>query len=415
MKMDMKIRRPKRFQYTYELKAGLVIIAVALLAFLCVYFYKSKPIPVVTLAVNNEEIRESEEIPAFSVNVSCDVEQSIVLDKETGYRLEDFINDISNGNGYEIQHAVDVAIEGSYPVSLVLNQEMEEKYQNGWNKKIQLVFENGTLLVKNKYGDWEGDKFHLLDGSYALGWMNIGDATYYFDENNQCVTGEYVIGGGTYYFDETGKFDEEKSQVNPNNPMIALTFDDGPGAYTLKLLEGLEANQAKATFFMLGSRVLAFPETVKRMAEIGCEVGNHSKTHVQLTTVSDAAVQAEITETNDAVLSACGTSPTYLRPPYGSSDDRVRAVANMPVVLWSVDTLDWESRDVEMIKESIRTTVQDGDIVLMHDIYETTVDAILQLIPELQAEGYQFVTVSELAANRGVTLNAGEIYRHFYK
>lgn len=415
MKMDMKIRRPKRFQYTYELKAGLVIIAVALLTFLCIYFYISKPLPVVTLMTNNAEIRAGEAIPAFSVNVSCDTERNIVLDKKTGYSLEDFFKDIESGNGYEIEHSIDVEKEGNYPIHITLNEEMEEKYQGGWNQKVKLVFSNGSLLVKNKYGDWEDNKFHLLDGSYALGWMNIGDATYYFDENNQYVTGEYQIGGGTYYFDESGKFDKEKNQINPNNPMVALTFDDGPGPYTLKLLEGLEANQVKATFFMLGSRALVYPEIVKRMVDIGCEVGNHSKTHVQLTTVSNAAVQSEITETNTAIANAGGISPVYLRPPYGSSDNRVRSVANMPVVLWSVDTLDWQSRDVEMIKESIRTTVQDGDIVLMHDIYDTTVDAILQLIPELKAKGYQFVTVSELAANRGVTMNAGEIYRHFYK
>lgn len=415
MKMDMKIRRHKRFQYKSELKAGLVIIAVALLAFLCVYLYNNRPLPTVTLAISDAEMRESEELPAFSVNVTCNTEKNIILEKDSGYSLEDLKNDISSGNGYEIEHNADIDTEGVYTLVLKLNSELNEKLEKSWSKKVQLVLKEGSLHVKNKFGDWEDKKFRLVDGSYALGWLNTGKDTYYFDENNEYVTGEYMIGGGTYYFDEDGKFDQEKNQVNPNNPMVALTFDDGPGPYTLQLLEGLEKNQAKATFFMLGNRANAYPETVKRMVEIGCEVGNHSKSHVQLTKVSDAVVETEITETNSAILNASGKNPMYLRPPYGSSDDRVRGIANMPVVLWSVDTLDWQSRDVDQIKEAIRTTVQDGDIVLMHDIYQTTVDAILELLPELKAEGYQFVTVSELAANRGVALETGEIYRHFYK
>ena len=415
MKMDMKIRRHKRFQYKSELKAGLVIIAVALLAFLCVYLYKNRSLPIVTLIVEDTEIRQSEEIPVFSVSVSCDEEHDVVLDEETGYNIKDLKKDIENGTGYVIEHNADVEKEGTYEISLKLNEEWNKKFQNSWSKKIQLDIQNGSLNVKNKYGDWEGDKFRLVDGSYALGWLNIGGNTYYFDENNKYVIGEYLIGETTYYFTEDGKFDKEKNQINPNNPMVALTFDDGPGPYTLQLLEGLEANQAKATFFVLGSRAAVYPEALKRMVDIGCEIGNHSKSHVQLTQVSNAVVNAEISETNDTIINACETNPLYLRPPYGSSDNRVRAIANMPVVLWSVDTLDWKSKDVEQVKQAIRSTIKDGDIVLMHDIYQTTVDAILQLIPELKEQGYQFVTVSELAANRGVTLESGQIYRYFYK
>ena len=415
MKMDMKIRRHKRFRYKSELKAGLVIIAVALLVFLCLYFYKKQPLPVVSLEVVGEQIREGEEIPAFSVNVTWDVEENIILDKESNYSLEDLRNDIKKGIGYVVEHSADPEQEGSYPLFVKLTDEMNAKFQDKWNKKIQLVMKEGTLVVKNKYGDWEGTKFRLVSGSYVFGWLNLGEDTYYFDENNNYVTGEYVIGGATYYFDENGRFDKEKNPINPNNPMIALTFDDGPGAYTMQLLEGLEANQVKATFFMLGSRANAYPEAVKRMREIGCELGNHSMTHAQLTEVSNNEIHSEINETNNIIMNVSGTNPVYLRPPYGSHDERVRNAANMPLVLWSVDTLDWQSRDVEQIKEAIRTTIKDGDIVLMHDIYQTTVQAILELIPELKAQGYQFVTVGELAANRGVTMNAGEVYHCFYK
>ena len=413
-KMKMIIRRKSRFRYKNELKAGLVIILLALFVFLGVKLYKDRPLPIVTLHVVDAEMRAEGEVPTIYVEASREEEsKNVVLDKATGYSLDDFIDDVNAGEGYVIEHDTDLAEEGSYTLFVRLNDEMKEKYESGWNKKAEFIFKTGHLVVKSQYGDWEDNKFLLLDGTYASGWFNIGKHTYYFNEDNMYVTGEQTIGSKTYYFTDDDKFDEDKNPVNPNKPMVALTFDDGPGMYTMKLLEALEEHDAKATFYMLAPRVNAYPEAIKRMQEIGCELGNHSTSHVQLTKVSASEVSYEIETTNNALRNVVGVGASSIRPPYGSVNGTVRSVANLPIILWSIDTLDWESKDVEKIKESVRTSVKDGDIILMHDIYETTVDAAIALIPELQEAGFQLVTVAELAEYKGVTLENGSSYRQF--
>lgn len=412
--MKMIIRRKKRFRYKNELKAGLVIMILALLCIFCAKSYKDRPLPVVIIQAVDAEMRADEEIPTISVNVTCKEDgKNIVLDKKTGYSLDDFINDVKAGNGYTVEHDANLSEEGKYAISIKLNDDIKDMYDASWNRRVEFVFGEGYLTVKNKYGDWEENKFLLLDGTYANGWMNLGDSTYYFNEENVYVTGEQTIGSKVFYFGEDGKFDEDKNPINPNKPMVALTFDDGPGMYTMKLLEALEQHNAKATFYMLAPRVNAYPEAVKKMQAIGCELGNHSTTHVQLTKVNAATVSYEIETTNNALYNIVGAGASSLRPPYGSVNQTVRSVANLPIILWSIDTLDWESKDVEMIKESVRTSVKDGDIILMHDIYETTVDAAIALIPELQESGYQLVTVGELAEYKGIALENGASYRSF--
>lgn len=413
--MKMIIRRKKRFRYKNELKAGLVIMILALLCIFCAKSYKDRPLPVVILQAIDTEMRADTEMPAISVEVTCeDTDKDIVLDKKTGYSLEDFVNDIKAGNGYTVEHDANLSEEGKYAIVIKLNDDIKNMYESTWSRKVEIVFGEGHLTVKNKEGDWEGNKFLLLDGTYAIGWKNLGKNTYYFNEENMYVTGEQTIGNRTYYFGEDGKFDEEKNPVNPNKPMVALTFDDGPGMYTMKLLEALEQHGAKATFYMLAPRVNAYPETVKRMYEIGCELGNHSTNHVQLTKVNAATVSYEIETTNNALRNIVGVGAASMRPPYGSVNATVRSVVNLPIILWSVDTLDWELKDVEKIKASVRSAVKDGDIILMHDIYETTVDAAIALIPELQEAGYQLVTVKELAEYKGSTLQNGSSYFSFY-
>ncbi|MBQ8803789.1 MAG: polysaccharide deacetylase family protein [Tyzzerella sp.] len=414
----MKIRRRSKMRFIYknEIIAGLVIVLAALLVFFGIKAFMDRAVPVVTLRVDNLEIRQDEEIPAVQVSVSCDDEKAeVVLDKKTGYTLADLIADFNAGKGYLIEHEVNASQEGSYSIKVKLDEEMEKKLTSDWSKKFSITYEEGVLTVKSKYGDWEDHKFKLLDGTYAAGWMNFADDTYYFGEDGNYVTGECEIGGRTYYFKKNGKFDTEKNPINPNRPMIALTFDDGPGPYTETLLTALEEHGVKATFFMLGTRVNRYPEVVKKMVAIGCELGNHSTNHPELTKLNAGGISAEIDTTNQAIQNAAGQPATLVRPPYGSINSVVRATVQAPLILWSVDTLDWESQNVEMIKGQIMSTVKDGDVVLMHDIYETTVQAIIELIPELKEQGYQFLTVSELAEMRGVSLQNGEKYRSFYK
>jgi len=203
--------------------------------------------------------------------------------------------------------------------------------------------------------------------------------------------------------------------VDPSQPMIALTFDDGPGLGTVRLIEALQAHGARATFFMVGSRVGTYPDAVRKMVEAGCELANHSTNHLKLTDYAAEGIAMELNYTRDVIHSIAGQTPTMVRPPYGAVNEVVQSVAEVPLVFWSLDTLDWELKDAGLIRDYVLSNVKDGDIVLMHDIYEATVQATIELIPLLQARGYQIVTVSEMAQARGITLERGMKYYNFYK
>lgn len=207
----------------------------------------------------------------------------------------------------------------------------------------------------------------------------------------------------------------EVKPVDPNQPMIALTFDDGPGPGTIRLLEALQAHGARATFFMVGSRVNTYPDAVRKIVETGSELANHTTNHVKLTDHPAESIANEINYTRDVINSIVGQPPTMVRPPYGAANEVVQSVAGAPLMFWSVDTLDWQLKDANLIRDYVLNNVKDGDIVLLHDIYEATVQATIELIPLLQERGYQIVTVSEMARARGITLENGAKYYNFYK
>lgn len=207
----------------------------------------------------------------------------------------------------------------------------------------------------------------------------------------------------------------ERPTVDVTKPMIAITFDDGPGKYTMQLLECLEANGARASFFMVGTNIPKYPETVKKMKEIGCDIGNHTMHHARLTKLDAAGIQYEVGAVNQEIQNLLGEGAALVRPPYGSVDAVVQQATGLPLVMWSVDTRDWELKNTELVKNYVLDTVKDGEIILLHDIHETTVQAMLQVIPELVNRGYQLVTVSEMAVARGVTLENGQKYYSFYK
>lgn len=200
------------------------------------------------------------------------------------------------------------------------------------------------------------------------------------------------------------------SKIDPSKPMVALTFDDGPSVYTKDILNQLEKYNAHATFFVVGNRVSSYASTIQRAYDLGCEIGNHSWSHPQLSAISVAKMQEELSSTDAAVKKIIGIAPELLRPPYGAVDADVKKYAGKPLIHWSIDTLDWSTRSSSKTIASVLNNVRDGSIVLMHDIYAPTRDAAVSLIPTLISRGYQLVTVSEMAAYRGVTLQDGTIY-----
>ncbi|MBQ4562749.1 MAG: polysaccharide deacetylase family protein [Clostridia bacterium] len=204
--------------------------------------------------------------------------------------------------------------------------------------------------------------------------------------------------------------------IDPNKPMVAITYDDGPRPKsTNRILNCLEKYGAVATFFELGYLAKAYPDCIRREVAIGCEVANHSWDHPNLATLSAGAVSNQISSTNNIIYSICGVKPKLLRPPYGSYNQTVRNNAGLPLIIWSIDTLDWKYRDASYVTSVIKNQVTDGSVILMHSIYDSTAAATEAIVPWLISRGYQLVTVSELAEARGIKLQSGGSYNSFYK
>ncbi len=196
--------------------------------------------------------------------------------------------------------------------------------------------------------------------------------------------------------------------------LVAITFDDGPSAYTATLLDGLKARGAKATFFCVTDMINARPAILRRAVAEGHQIANHSSTHPDLTTLSASGVRNELSRCNNALIKAGGDQMYALRPPYGSYNSTVRNVTTGPIILWSVDTLDWKYRNADTVYNNIISKTTDGSIVLLHDLYSTSVRGALRAIDTLKARGYEFVTVNELFRRRGITLQRGQVYTSAY-
>ena len=178
---------------------------------------------------------------------------------------------------------------------------------------------------------------------------------------------------------------------------VALTFDDGPNSeYTPMLLKGLKERGIHATFFLLGQYIRGKEALVKRMQEEGHLIGNHTYNHMELNKISMEDAKEEIEAVNREIYELTGVYPAWLRPPYGEWQKNLDFYVNMFPVFWDVDTLDWKSKNAESVLQIVKAEVKDGAVILMHDAYQSSVDAALQIVDFLLAEGYEFVTVDEL-------------------
>lgn len=278
--------------------------------------------------------------------------------------------------------------------------------------------------------DTDGKQYYFdKAGIMQTGWVDVENKRYYMDLDGIMQTGDITVDGKTYHLNADGSLQgyepsavtaqsdssdkKSKKKKTTTQKTIALTFDDGPSSFTDRLLDCLEANNAKATFFMVGKEILSFPDEVKRMKALGCELGNHTYDHTDLATLSASDISSEISRVDQELVNLTGQGATVVRPPYGSVNDTVKATVGTPMILWSIDTLDWKTQDVQATVEEVMNNVQDGSIILMHDIYSTSVDAAEILIPQLIEDGYQLVTVHELAAAHGKELNPGVTYGEF--
>lgn len=206
----------------------------------------------------------------------------------------------------------------------------------------------------------------------------------------------------------------EVPEVIPGSRLIALTFDDGPSvATTPRLLDILQQRGVKATFFVLGTMAQRAPDILRREKAEGHEVASHTPYHNQLTKLSFDQIRAEAAEMDRIFTEILGTVPPFTRPPYGSQNATVGQALGQPMVLWSIDPRDWADRNASVVCNRVVGAARDGAIILVHDIHATTVDAVPCIIDSLRAQGYEFLTVSELAAARGVTMVNGVAYYSF--
>ena len=249
--------------------------------------------------------------------------------------------------------------------------------------------------------DENGKWYQNADGTYyAGGFQDISGTKYCFNDNGYVQTGWVSKGIKDYYFNEDGSYDPTQKRK-----LLCLTFDDGPGQYTDDLLNCLEENNAHATFFMLGQNVVNYPEQVQHILKAGCEIGSHSYDHPNLKNLDLDSVKKQFTDTDDLLIKACGQAATVARAPYGEWNQDIIDTVGKPFFTWSVDSRDWDYMDADLDYKSVMEgDLSDGSIILMHDIHQPSVQAALRIIPDLVAQGYKLVTVSEMAEAKGVDL-----------
>lgn len=198
------------------------------------------------------------------------------------------------------------------------------------------------------------------------------------------------------------------------HPLVALTFDDGPDrTTTTQLLDGLAKRGVRATFFAVGEMIPGKEDIIQRMAAEGHQIGIHSYDHVRLTGLSTADFQAQVDRTGELLRELTGRESFCIRPPYGMVDAGVEKKAPSALILWSVDPEDWKYKDTARVASHVVSHAKDGDVILLHDIYPTSVEAALNIVDVLHQRGFLFVTVEELAQARHVTLEPGQVYRGF--
>ena len=273
--------------------------------------------------------------------------------------------------------------------------------------------------------------FDKSTGLMVKGTIQDGEDTYGFDEKTGVAlegivefedgTKRGFIGGKMlkdcrayqdkhlYYFDNDGTIVRE---VDGTKKMVALTYDDGPSVYTDTILDVFKEYDQKATFFVVGERLSWNEAQAKREVAEGHQIGNHTLNHNTLTKLNEKKIKEKIKGTNDELEKITGKHTVYLRPPGGSYNKTVKKACECPIILWSVDSRDWESRDCNSVCNTIIGKVKDGDIVLMHDLYESTVEATKKIVPALVREGFQLVTVEEMAIVKtdGKGLENGAVY-----
>ncbi|TQR20406.1 polysaccharide deacetylase family protein [Psychrobacillus vulpis] len=321
----------------------------------------------------------------------------IRLNNQSGHMLtiEDLLNNNEKSLASLSSKVKDTITSDKQLNSYVLPEQLEEKTAPKWENFSNFALKKDSIV------------FYYNDYEITVGAAGAPSISIPLSDINSILAEEYRLPIITVdqepskdvptKEDSIVSDDSEDTVPETEGKVVALTFDDGPNPETTgKILDTLKKYNAKATFFMLGSRVSFYPEIINEMKEAGHELGNHTWNHPDLTKASAQKIALEINNTSNAIEKASGSKPTVFRPPYGAVNKTVRAQTSLPVVLWDVDTQDWKYRDANHLLTHVKEHVKDGSIVLMHDIHPSTADGLDAVLAFLQEEGYSFVTVTEL-------------------
>lgn len=335
---------------------------------------------------NGELLYESSGILEFTNLVFCnqDQEKSYFIDRETGESV-DFEALIKDGKMDEFQAKEKELLNLKYPEFIV------DGILNTDGTKVYYLKENEMIIYYDHY-------------TYEYEYQDQVSLTINYNEVHDYLDFTHIL--DKEYTNEDGyQYSKEKKTV-------AITFDDGPsGKYNAKFLDVLARNKAHATFFMVGTMMNSCQKCVLDTYKSGNEVASHTYNHMNMKKNSIQDVNESIKKTDDLFYQITGDHIKYVRPPYGAYSKENLENVSYPLILWNLDTEDWRYHDVDHIVNYVMENISDGDIILMHELYETSLQALEILLPKLYAEGYQIVSIGELAELQDKNLQSGHAYR----
>lgn len=374
-------------------------------------------VAIISLFMYSIHINSTEEVAQDTFEMQNNIEKNVTVNIPVNAQKEDIEKEYIILNNQQKENEID-------------NTATQKNDENKDNSKIQnnkenFVETNETVYAIATVNVRDNDSIHAKkigslnygDSVNRIGIGNNGWSKVNYNEKIAYISSEYLSKEKPKPI-EHHDIDitvNSNRKIDPNKPMVALTFDDGPNpTATPRILDTLEKYNAVATFFDLGTCMKKYPDITRREKSIGCEVGSHTYSHKNLNNLSEKEIQDEINAAVSIYENTLGEQLKLVRPPYGNANYKVKATVNYALINWDVDTLDWKSRNVDSILKEIRSYKSlDGRIILMHSIYTSTADAVEVLIPELLNKGYQLVTVSELAKYKGYNLQTGTIYYNF--
>lgn len=279
------------------------------------------------------------------------------------------------------------------------NDKVDNYVDNYLSERINtIILDNGDLFIDYDYNIKDNNIF-IKFYEYVTKLNTIKENIY---EINYDYELDHIIKKRVFEEDNYDILNYTKS-----DKMVAFTFDDGPSYNTIKIVNTLVKYDSKATFFLVGNQVEKYAKTMDVLVKNGMDIGNHTYSHKELTKLRDKEILKEIDLTNEVIYNKTGIKPMFLRPSYGAMNKRIKKLSTMPIIVWNIDTLDWKYHNSNKIKDKILKYVSDGDIILMHDTYVATLNAIEMVIPELKKQGYKIVSVSELFKYKGVKPKLG--------